>query len=220
MRLSELVLDFDLYPRCDVDSVHVGYLCEALQAGTTLPPIIVDADSKRVIDGFHRYRAYLRLYGEDHDVEVLEEKHKTEADLFLAAVRANSAHGRRMSRYDQAHVVVKAANLHIDSEYLAGALHVPVDTVEKLRVDKTAWSGRLHVPVKCTIAHKAGQQLSKRQVEANRRLGGMRQLFYVNQLILLVESDLLDTENEQLMERLEQLARLLDGVVAAGAAGE
>jgi len=213
MRLSEMVLDFDLYPRADVDASHVGYLCEAIQSGATLPPIVIDAASRRVIDGFHRYRAYMRLYGGDYDAEVVEERFESEAELFLAAVRANSAHGRRLSRYDQAHVIVRAENLEIDSECLAGALHVPVETVEKLRVEKTARSGRLHVPVKSTIAHKAGRQLTRVQVEANRRLGGMRQLFYVNQLILLIESDLLDVDNRQLMNRLGQLKGLLEVVI-------
>lgn len=214
MKLCEMILDYNLYPRQHVDATHVGYLREAILAGSELPPILVDAVSNRVVDGFHRHGAYLGLYDENYDTPVVKKKFKTEADLFLAAVRANSAHGYRMSRLDQAHCLINATHLDIDTSDLAQALHVSAERIDALRIEKTAKFGSQPIALKRTIAHKAGQRLTKKQVETNRRLGGMRQTFYVNQLIMLIENDLLDTQNVELMLRVKRLAEVLKDVTS------
>jgi len=59
----------------------------------------------------------------------------------------------------------------------------------------------------------AGKQLNKKQQETNKRLGGMQQSFYANQLIDLIESDLLDVNNPLLIERLRTLHGLLAAVL-------
>src|SRR5688572_13414948 len=58
IKASELVEDFDLYPRGDVDGTHVLSLVQALEAGVELPPIIACKKTKRIVDGFHRRRAF------------------------------------------------------------------------------------------------------------------------------------------------------------------
>ena len=69
MQAAQLVEDFSLYQRSQVDGSHVQRLSEALLAGETLPPIILD-ESGRIIDGFHRRRAVMRAYGDEAEIEV------------------------------------------------------------------------------------------------------------------------------------------------------
>jgi len=82
--------------------------------------------------------------------------------------------------------------------------------VESLVVDRAARCGKLTVPLKQTIRHMRGRNLTKEQSAANDKLSGMNQSFYVNQLITLIESKLLDSEDEQLFERLKHLHGLLE----------
>lgn len=99
---------------------------------------------------------------------------------------------------------------------LAGALHMPAEKLGALRNERTATAGGFTVPLKRTISQQfAGRKLTKRQAEANERLSGMNQQFYANQLIELLESKMLDTEDEHLIERLRVLHGLLDEVLAA-----
>jgi hypothetical protein len=108
-----------------------------------------------------------------------------------------------------------AERLSIDITLVAGALHMPIDKLGSLRVERTAVSaGGLEVAIKRTIDHKAGEQLTKIQIDANEKLSGMNQSFYANQLITLIESDLLDKEDEKLMVRLGVLNELLNGLFA------
>lgn len=65
------------------------------------------------------------------------------------------------------------------------------------------------VVLKTTIGGMAGKELTLEQVEANEKLGGMRPVFYVNQVLLLVKADLMPRDNDKLTEALGELhARL------------
>jgi len=88
IKLADLVLDFEIYPRNDVSSTHVTALVDAFEAGEEIPPIIADAKSKRVVDGFHRVRMHDRLGHETVEVEL--RTYKNEAALFADAVRLNN----------------------------------------------------------------------------------------------------------------------------------
>jgi hypothetical protein len=216
LKAAELVLDFDLYPRNNVDSHNVTTLVDALAAEMELPPVIIDKKSKRVVDGFHRVRAHLRHYGEDAEITVIEKTYKTDADMFLDSMRYNATHGAKLDPCDRTHCVIVAERLSIPIELVAGALNMPSDKLGNLRDTRTARSGGgLCIPLKRTVSGFAGRRLTKRQEEANTKLSGMNQAFYANQLVELIESNMLDTEDEMLMERLQILHDLLGGVLCA-----
>lgn len=220
VKAASIILDYSLYPRHQIDAHHVGEIREAMRSGVTMPPIITDKKSKRAVDGFHRIRAELAENGPDAMIAVEERTYKTDADIFLDAMRLNAAHGRRMSPYDRTHAILIADELGIDETAIAGALSLTIEKVTGARISKTALVGNgkaTRTAIKRTISHMAGKKLNKRQEEANRRLGGMNQLFYVNQVIELLEAKLLETENEDLMNRLAVLGGLIDEVAAKAA---
>jgi len=212
MKVSLLVFDYNLYPRQSINTTHVRAMVEAERSGVELPPITIDAKSKRIVDGFHRATVKRRLYGDDAEIMVVTKRYRTEQQLLLDAIRLNADHGLHMDSCDRARAILLAEKLEIDPEAVAAALHVTLDKVNELKARKTAQTNGVSVAIKNTIQHKAGQNLSALQVEANQKLSGMSQAFYVNQLVTLIKSDLLDTENENLMGGLEELRRLLDGL--------
>lgn len=209
LKLSELVLDFDLYPRPSIDSEHVKGMVEAEKAGTTFPPILVDKRSKRVVDGFHRYRKQQRVHGLDATITAVLKSYKTEADMVEDIIGLNAQHGKKLSPYDHARCLLIAKRVNLSDTRLAGALHVPVKKLGELRVNKLATTNGTPLAVKQTIAHMAGKKLTRKQAAANEKLGGMRALFYVNQLVLLIESDLIDTTDEKLEAGLKHLGKLI-----------
>ncbi len=217
MKAARLILDFDLYPRNNLDAFNVRSMVDALVAGVELPPVIIDGKSKRVTDGFHRVRAYLRFGGEEVEIDVIEKNYKDEGAMFLDAVKYNASHGARLDQADRVHCTIIAERLKISAEDMAGVLHIPIEKLGKL-ANRTATCGKLRVPLKQTNRHMSGKNLSKKQREANERSSGMNQQFYVNQIIDLIEADFLDTENKNLMDRLVVLDGLLDKVLAASAA--
>lgn len=218
MKAAELVLDFELYPRNNVDSHNVNTICEALQMQADIPPVVICRKTKRVADGFHRVKAYLKHFGPDADIKVIEKDYKNDAAFFLDSMRYNSHHGAKLDPCDRTHCIIIAERLKISADAVAGALHMPVNRVGELMNTRTATSktSGLTIPLKRTIiGMMAGKVLTKRQEEANERLSGMNQQFYANQLIELIESKMLDLEDDALIGRLRVLHDLLDGVLVA-----
>lgn len=220
IKVGEVVLDYTLYPRHQVDSHHVGEIREAIRAGVEMPPIKIDRKSKRATDGFHRSIAFLKEHGPGHLIDAIDHAYRSEKAMFLDAMRMNANHGRNLTSFDRAHCILLAKEFGLADKDTAEALSITVERVESIIVNKTALKGNGKatrkqpetMAIKRTIGHKAGQTLTKAQQEANKKLGGMNQVFYVNQLIVLFESDLLDSENEDLMERLKVLGELIGKV--------
>ena len=215
VKASELVEDFDLYPRGDVDSTHVLSLVQAIEAGVELPPIVACKKTKRIVDGFHRRRAFIKLFGDDAAVNVTFKAYSNDAKLYADAMIYNAAHGRRLTSVDYSRATTKGRALGLDDATIAKCLHLTVERLGDLVVDRSARCGKITVPLKRTISHMAGKSLTKEQSNANDKLGGMNQTFYVNQLITLIENDLLDKENANLLERLKVLHELLEGILVA-----
>jgi len=213
MKAALLVLDYNLYPRSNVDRHNVIMLKDAIATGSILPPVKVDKKSKRVTDGFHRTIAVLET-NENGEIDVIECAYKNEREMFLDAMRLNAQHGAKLDPHDRNHCVLISERLKIPIELVAGALHMPTDKLANLRDTRTAkTAGGLSVPLKQTIKHMAGQKLTVAQQKANERSSGMNQVFYVNQLVDLIENDLLDKENEKLLERLRHLSGLLESLL-------
>lgn len=220
MKVIELVEDFTLYPRADVDATHVRQIRMALRSGGTLPEILADHKTKIVIDGIHRKRAYVEEFGPEVEQKVILRRYSNQRDMFLDAMRMNSSHGRNLSPYDRAHAALRAKALRISSTKVANALNLTTDALEKLCRTKSAMVSSISkkggavtaidiVPIKRTIAHMAGEALTPSQFAAHEKLQGMPALVFVNQLIILFENDLIDFENGSLVDRLHVLSELL-----------
>lgn len=77
------------------DSQHINML---VQADTPLPPILVQRGTMRVIDGMHRLRAAMLLGDETIEVRFFD---GTDADAFIAGVKANTEHGLPLTLADR-----------------------------------------------------------------------------------------------------------------------
>lgn len=210
LRLSELVEDLAVYPRSCVYSGHVAEIEEALRAGADLPPPVIDAASKRIVDGFHRVRALRRLLGPDAEIDVEVRRYASDGELFLDAIRLNAGHGRRMSSFDVARCARIAEELAIDLDQVATVLSVRPERLGQIRAVKEAVTVEgARVPIRRGLAHLAGRTLSPRQVQAARSIGGQTPLYHANQLIELLASDSLPVEDAALLDRLAVLRELL-----------
>jgi hypothetical protein len=206
----ELVEDLSLYPRLQVDDWYVNRLAEALRSGATLPPIVADRTSKRIVDGFHRRRAALRVQGPTAEVDVLFRDYPDERSLYLDALRLNAHHGKRLSTAEEVRAVIRGQELGIEPRVIADTLAVRVEKLEGMLEKKTA-RGTVEpvVVLKPAYGHLAGEKLTQQQELANKHSGGHQASFYARMLIQLLESGAVDESNQTLMERLRRLHELL-----------
>jgi hypothetical protein len=211
--LCDLVEDLEIYPRHAIDDKLVTDLLRALDSGVTLPPVLVDKRSKRIVDGWHRARAHRRKLGPAGVIDVDLQAYASDADLVLAAVTINSAHGKRLEEIDKTRAVLMLQRYRIERVAIAAALHVPEERVTKLsvRVARAEHAGLGTVPgtkkicLKRPVAHLEGQTLSDEQVAVHGMLPGTSFLLIARQLKEALRVQMVNLEDERLAALLRQL---------------
>lgn len=215
--LASLVEDMAIYPRHSVDDAHVTTLVLALESGQTLPPIAADRKSRRVTDGWHRCRAYRRVIGDTAVVDVELVAYKNEAEMVLDAVARNSAHGRRLDAMDRTRSVIMLREVGFNDSQIGLAMHMPESRVEKisLKVAKAPKSSGQTVPgtsmitLKRSVAHMAGETLSKSQAQAHAMLPGTSFMLIAKQLHRGLAENMVNLEDARLVAMLKTLRDLL-----------
>jgi len=215
---AELMEDFDLYPRSSIDSTHVADMAAVIEAGGTLPPIIAEEKTKRIVDGFHRRRAFIRTQGKEAKVAVEWRSYPDERALYLDALRLNSRHGKRISGVDQTRAMINGLNLGLEPLAIAEAFGVKVERVEQIVAIKTGHlkTKRAHpirIALKNSVRHLRGTdpELTAKQERVIRGAPGQAQKLLVKQLADLIEFDLFDWTDETAVGELRRLSRLLEG---------
>lgn len=225
LRPSQLIEDLTIYPRSSIDDNTVARYKDALEAGDTLPPPIVDEKSLRIVDGFHRIRAWKKAFGDDKmPVEV--RTYATEEELIGAAVQLNAAHGKpyasqdfiRVHRllHEHGYTLADSAKvLRITPQRLTTLVETRTATVADIKVTtkRSKRSGSdLPITLKPALRHLAGAQLTPDQARVNAYLSGNDQTYLTRQVTMLVETGLVDRDNQTL---LHDLATLRDRLNAA-----
>lgn len=209
LKIGELIFDFDLYPRADIDTHNIAYMSQAEDAGVKFPPVVVDKKSKRIVDGFHRVKMYRQKYDDNYKIEVIEKNYANEKEILLDAIRYNASHGKMLSRHDRMRCILQSEKMRLKIDDVASALSMTIEKINQLKAERV---GELKVggiitsvPLKRTIKHMSGKRLSKKQNEVNKKISGMDQKFYVNQLVMLIESGLINQSDDILLQRLKVL---------------
>jgi len=170
--LTWLVEDWSLYPRRVVDTTNVRDLIDAIHAGSVLPPIVAEATTGRIIDGFHRSRAYSKVYGVEHEVPVHLREYVSDEEAFVEAVRLNRAHGRKLNSSDVIKSLGRLRDMGYDDDDIATIVHIPKARIEQLSLRVAVSSAGVPVPLKGGDRHLRGRTVNQEQIEAlNARLG-------------------------------------------------
>ncbi len=222
--LDELVEDIRLYPRLGVDTTHVSTLCEALRAGATLPPIIVDKRSMSVVDGYHRVRAWRRVNGKDSLIPAEVVDYPDNMAMLIDATRRNAAHGRVLDAQDKVHVVRMMRDAGVAYTTIAEVLQITETAAESYNarvaevVRRPTYNSTLetkqYVPLKASVSHFAGRTMTPEQAEAHKSAPGTSYMLLVRQLRQGLEFGLVDDSNTTLREALVGLRTALDAYLA------
>jgi hypothetical protein len=224
MPIADVIEDMDLYPRHAVDDGNVRSLVLALQSGCQLPPPVIDSKSKRIVDGWHRVRAYKRVLGASAVVDIEVKTYRNDAEMICDAVQRNAAHGRRFDAIDRTRAVLMLEKHGLSTHRIAVALNMPEDNVTKIRIkvatapagSKGLVPGTTSITLKRPVRHLQGTRLSKSQADMHSSLPGTSFLLIARQLCGALREGMVDLEDEKLMTQLAELRDLLvERIVAA-----
>lgn len=217
VKASSLVLDYKLYPRHSLDFVLIRQLAAQIETGVQLPPLVADKESLRLVDGWHRHRAWIRVGGFDVAVPATLKEYASEAEMLRDAMYLNFRHGRRLAPIDIARCVNLSTEIGMTLEQVAGALQLTPERLGEMVVDRSARHGLEPILLKRTIRHLVGQELTEAQMDYNIHSSGMSQMFYINQVLGLLKSNAVDWSQANIIAALRELHRLLEEKLVAKA---
>ncbi len=219
--VASLILDDSIYPRAWHSKEQVERLQEAVRAGITLPPILVDKATLRVVDGRHRY---LRAV-QDGDESMLADvvAFPDEQAIFEAAIAANAKHGYSYFEIDHEHIYRRAATLNISTERIAHALCVTVEKVEAATrgFAKVGLNGKAGIEpsvakpkiVKPHLATHASRGVASPGARTSLGIPGTDYLQCINQLVVGIENRKIDYRRDRITYAMHRLAELIQAHV-------
>lgn len=93
--LAEVAFDETIYPRAEWSQATINRYAEALNAGDEFPPIVLETDTNRLLDGKHRLEAHRQAIRDTIRVVWQEIPEGVPAKLFAASLSAK--HGDRIN---------------------------------------------------------------------------------------------------------------------------
>lgn len=111
--LADLTIDPEVQPREQIDEERIEDFARAMDDGAVFPPICTfyDGATTWLSDGFHRVGARRRTQY-DHITAVIREG--TREDAILHAIKANSIHGKPLTRAEKRHAIEVVLRLHAE----------------------------------------------------------------------------------------------------------
>jgi hypothetical protein len=128
-KIANLLFDWTLYPRKEVDKQVVRAYAKALQSGSKFPPIKVGIfqEQKIVVDGFHR--AHSRILLKIDYIECYVLTFQTEAELFAEAVIANSSHGKTFTEVEVKTNIRRLRRYNFNVKDITSIVHLPASSI-------------------------------------------------------------------------------------------
>jgi len=216
VKAIELVFDWNLWPRQAVqklDSTNVSRMKEALRSGFSLPPVIINKADYRIIDGFHRTKAHLEVFGDEAIMEVELREYKNDAAMFLESGMLNSNQGLPMSPKDRAHFIIKCRKYKIPPLAIATALSMDVKKMKEFIKKRSAKTTEGEtIPLPAGARNLAGKTLTDVQEHYAKTANGCMPEMYTSMLINALNADaLILTDNT--LKRLKELYNIIGLII-------
>lgn len=221
VKTNELIRDAAFHARQGkLDAMHVQKLVDAEEAGSPVDasphgaPVVACRLRKIVVEGWHRIEAKNRVYGADEALILVEWRDYADEAAMYADVLAHGAESKlALSYHNQQSAYLRAVDLGIAPEKVAGLLSVPLGKLEKRVVTAVERRTGNIIPLKAPLRHMAGTQLTEAQRLVNERSDGRSVKWHADQISARVRNDMLAWQDEPMLKSLIELRDLLNGEV-------
>jgi|TARA_Y100000034_G_C6827649_1_gene373315 hypothetical protein len=205
--IATLLIDETLYPRHKLSEHNVRMLKDAKIAGANLPPIVVDRETKKVVDGWHRLKAFQALGLQE--IEAIVKPFATERDMFVEAVTINAAHGYKLTVWDQARSIQRLREMGADMQVIAKSLAISPKRLEKLYERVGIDGAGEKRPLKRSVRHLTGKKMTDEQVAYNEGSApGLDFTALLSQIIRGLEANSINLKDENTSRLFERMCEL------------
>ena len=193
----------------------------------------VDKKTKRIVDGFHRSRAWRKVLGRGGEIEVDLRTYASEQDLLKEAIELNAKNGRKLDQQDRSRSALLLERHGVTVKEIAVVLHTTEQRVQELinvrvvlvkpppdPVGGLTGEPEKH-PAKPVAYPQPGdspRELSPEQYRVMASSSGHRTAQTVSQLTNELESGLVDLSVAGLRQKLWRLHDVIESVAKETAA--
>jgi hypothetical protein len=215
LKISEIVFDEELYPRQQYDWQTAYRYSEAMKAGALFPPINVAlfAGKNYLIDGKHRIEAF-KLAKEEY-IEAFVKPIKSRNAIFIAAVKSNIVHGRQLSSFDRAKIILKLQGMKITNVEISKIVNISVGKItsfvaRRITNSVTGEEIVLKAPVKGFNGQVISEEFAVRQEKV---FASQNQEQVIEEMLVLLENKAINTKNPAILNKLKVIAKLIRELV-------
>ncbi len=210
IQIEKAICDKEMYPRNLVDWMTTYRYAKAMKSGAKFPPITVASSlfgKLIVVDGFHRLEAYKQNKETHLEVEIIKGLNKQQ--IFIESVKRNIGHGRQFNSQERTRIILTLEKWKLSQEVISEIIRIPTDDLQPFvakritRITET----QEEIPLKSII-----RNLSKSDVDEEPEqdyFAGRNQLQVLNILIILLKNKYIDTNSKIIMEKLNEINKLL-----------
>lgn len=208
MKISELIIDSELYPRIKSGWLTAYQYAQAMKANSVFPPITVGiyAEKKYVVDGVHRIEAK-KLLKEEY-IDAIVKKYDSEKEMFVDAVRLNSTHGRPLSVQEKVRIIDKLKNMQFELKEISELVKIPVDKIEGFQHRIIIGPKGEHIYLKSVLSHSDAGSATL-QIVDQKSFSVANVSMLLTQMIELLETNVYSIEDVAIKELTVHLYQLL-----------
>lgn len=213
LKLSEVKIDENLYPRMSANHFIVSRYFNAMKAGAKFPPIVVAQTDRGnvLIDGRHRLEAS-RGCKETH-IQAEVKIGMTDREIYLEAVKTNMVHGKQFSTQEVTQIAVTLKDMDMSLNEISEIIRIPADKLNEFvasRITRITETGKDVALKKSLYKVWGGLPASiNDNVEGGQlKLNSKNQIRTVEILTSLIKNDWIES-SETLHTKLKTLNRYL-----------
>ena len=133
IRLGDVIIDPSYQCRTKINKYKIGEYYNVIKTKgyNPFPPIVIEEETNKVICGFTRMEAYMRLYDPDDTVPAIFASFKTVKERRIFSIRDNN-HGEPLSSWDKDNLISLLYHDGATAEEISKELALPINRIEKI----------------------------------------------------------------------------------------
>jgi len=220
LKIKDIVIEEKLYPRVKPNDRIINSYIKDMKKGDVFPHLFIGLFKGKnyLVDGRHRLEAYKTL-GEKYVNCEIKTNFTDFDDMFLAAFRANMAHGIRLNKNDKLRVANILTNMKYDVGDISKLTGITIKKVEsvvkgKIRhvlIKDKIKSGEMPEVISDKLPDKEHIKIVddkeiKKLEEANKE---EFQLYQLNEIYSYIKSEPFDLQNTKIENLLKRIKKIL-----------
>ena len=207
MQLDKLIQDREIYPRRNIVENKVNAYADALKIGAIFPAIVVESKNERptgrILDGYHRYEAFLKLGRKEIAVRLVECKDQLEA--IRQSYLLNVEHGLPYSSIEIKQYVKTAEELGMTIKDIALDINKPEKKVHTMIKGFGITSSGNTIALKKGLGHLNQGKVTKKMEVLNNKWIGQSATVYASLLEQYLDASAMKSDDLKFIKLMDKL---------------